>query len=387
MSLTLGGYIRVSSEEQAEGYSVEAQKHAIMQWAALNGYHLDRFFIDVKSGRNDKRPEFRKATRWVINSAADGLVVHKIDRFARNLADLLFYINTIQQADKWLYSVCEPFVNDNSPLSKMLVSIMGALAQYYSDNLSTEVKKGQAQMVRNGIYPGGRLPFGYYRPTPDTILPHPEYGSLVTTAFSVFSKGSHTLKAWREEARRQGAPQSMGIQSWLNIFRNRFYLGEFTWRKSRYKGNHPPLTNETIFKLVQDHLDRGKPDGRDKKMKHFWLLTGFLWSEPEGKRMHGSLVKKRFGYYVANKHSVRADELEKRLATKLEQVQGHSDFLQERYRLAVQATSNIGQVWDCIESPHQKKELLSGVVKPLGVVVSKGGAIVDLKVQDGFDYR
>lgn len=82
--MDLLAYCRYSSENQRDGYSIEAQVRAIKEWAAREGHTIRKFYIDeAKSGTTDDREEFQKMIAESAGSGCKGVVVHKLDRFAR----------------------------------------------------------------------------------------------------------------------------------------------------------------------------------------------------------------------------------------------------------------------------------------------------------------
>lgn len=82
-------YIRVSTDEQAtEGFSIENQKRACKEYAINNGYHIKRIFVeDGKSARTTDRAAFQEMFSTLREEQADAIIVYKIDRLARNVAD------------------------------------------------------------------------------------------------------------------------------------------------------------------------------------------------------------------------------------------------------------------------------------------------------------
>lgn len=375
-------YTRVSSKEQVDGFSLEAQKELCEKWAEENSHEVIKIFSDEgKSGRTDDRKEFQKAVKYVLTGGADGILIHKIDRFARDMGDLLIYYNQLIKNDKHFLSVSESFVNQVSAEGKLMLGVYGLISEYFSNNLSSEIKKGQRMKARLGKYPGGVLHFGYIRNDDKEIVPHPEYGKLVTQAFHEYAHEEYNLRSWNKEAKKRGAPNQMHPQTWHKILRNRFYMGEFKWGKEIYQGDHEPLTDEETFEKVQEKLTKQSKNGNQKQ--NFWLLSGLLWSEPEQKRMHGSIAKKKYRYYVARKHYVRAEDLEERVEEKMKYIYGYNDRLHNKYKLAIRVANNMSDVWKEL-GDRQRKEFLVSVILPAGITVSLGGAIVDMKLIPGF---
>ncbi|MDP9364626.1 MAG: recombinase family protein, partial [Chloroflexota bacterium] len=155
-------YVRVSSEEQVEGYSLSAQERAIDAYCAFHGFEVTARYRDEGiSARSDdlkKRPSFAAMLIDAEAGRFDAVIVHKLDRFARNLRLTLETLDRLEKAGVGFVSVNEN-MDFNTPMGRVVLSTMGSLAQFYSDNLSAETKKGKHERRRQGLY-NGLLPFG-----------------------------------------------------------------------------------------------------------------------------------------------------------------------------------------------------------------------------------
>lgn len=373
-------YVRVSSVEQVSGYSLDAQEAACRQWAADNGHEIVRIFVEPgQSARTDKRPAFQTMIQLVKAGAAEAILIHKSDRIARNLLDLLSYRSQLEQAGRRILSVTEPFLNDDSPESRMVVGIIGSVNEFYSANLSREVQKGQAQKARSGSFPGGKLPRGYTRDDNKKIVLSDE-AELISRTFVEFSMGRVTLREWTD---RHGHHP----QTWGKILRNIFYTGRFVWKGETYQGDHPPLVEDLIFEQVQEIMD--SRDSGGAKQRHFWLLADLLWSAVHQRKMVGSLVGQRYGYYRAvspggPEHSVSAQSLEERVIKLLEMIRGVNNRAREAWRLAMSVAPSMGAIWRLLASDPDRREFLRLIFAPCGIVVEAGGAISSYRLHPGF---
>ena len=145
-------YVRVSTDEQArEGYSIDAQIKAIKDYAIKNNIYIDPMYIfkdEGKSGRSaEKRPAFMKmiAIAKINPKPFDVILVHKFDRFSRNREDSIVYKSLLKKECKIsVVSISEPLDPDDK-MSIILESWFEAMAEYYSINLSEEVRKGMME--------------------------------------------------------------------------------------------------------------------------------------------------------------------------------------------------------------------------------------------------
>lgn len=155
-------YARVSREEQVEGYSIDAQKRAFHDLVESKGWEIHREYIEEgKSARTEnvnKRPMFKAAIADALSGEYDVVVVHKLDRFSRNLRITLDYFDRLAKGNVTFMSINEQ-MDFTSPWGRLALTFLGAMAQFYSDNLSQETKKGWHERRQQGKYCGA-LPFG-----------------------------------------------------------------------------------------------------------------------------------------------------------------------------------------------------------------------------------
>jgi DNA invertase Pin-like site-specific DNA recombinase len=141
-------YARVSSEEQVQGYSLDAQKRAFRSLVDARGWNTYREYVEEgRSAHNDdvrKRPAFMEAIEDAISGKYDVLVVHKIDRFSRKLKVTIDHLEKLGKAGVGFVSI-ENQIDYSTPSGKFMLVMQGGLAELYSDNLSQEVKKGKQE--------------------------------------------------------------------------------------------------------------------------------------------------------------------------------------------------------------------------------------------------
>lgn len=164
--MRVAGYCRVSSREQVEeGYSLSAQEVAIRAYCAARGwddltFHADEG-VSAFTDRTEERPAFAAMLDDAERGQYDVVIVHKLDRFARSLIVTLRELQRLEHNGVAFVSLSEnlDFV---SPIGKVVLSVLASFAQFYSENLSAEVKKGLNEKRRQGHFIG-RPPFGAKR--------------------------------------------------------------------------------------------------------------------------------------------------------------------------------------------------------------------------------
>lgn len=161
-------YLRVSTRGQAErggghdeGFSIPAQREANKRKALSLGAIVGKEFVDRgASAKSADRPELQAMLKYVKENAdrIDYVIVHKVDRLARNRDDDSDIMRVLRECGIQLVSASESI--DDTPSGMLLHGIMSSIAEFYSQNLATEVKKGMGEKVKEGGTIG-RAPLGY----------------------------------------------------------------------------------------------------------------------------------------------------------------------------------------------------------------------------------
>lgn len=155
-------YLRVSSAEQVAGYSLDQQERAIRDYARAHGWAEPTVYVDAGrsafTDKTEKRPQFAAMLDAAEAGEHDVIIVHKLDRFARSLVTTLRELQRLESVRVGFVSIGEQ-MDFTTPIGRVILSVLGAFAEYYSRNLSTEVKKGLAGRKAAG-YRHSSLPYG-----------------------------------------------------------------------------------------------------------------------------------------------------------------------------------------------------------------------------------
>ena len=252
--LRLLNICRVSSHEQSEGYSLEAQNKANYEWAKRKGYVIVDTIQYVETASKQKE---RKRFREIINrirreTTIDGAVFHKVDRACRNLTDLAMLESLETEKNKQVFFATQEFPQNAA--GRLSVGVMGVVARWYTDNLREEVNKGFRSKIEAGEYPH-RPPYGYRTvkeskgsrfPTPD-----PEKAEIIRTIFKLMASGKYSIDTLREELFQRGMYFSASTRRWTRshlakLLRHPFYIGKIPWHGKIYEGKHKPIVNKPV---------------------------------------------------------------------------------------------------------------------------------------------
>jgi DNA invertase Pin-like site-specific DNA recombinase len=310
-------YVRVSSigqvntDRDGEGFSIAAQKDACIHKAEQLGADVLDIYVEAgESARTADRPKLQDMLQRLRDQrAADYVIVHKVDRLARNRGDDVEITLVIRQAGAQLISVTENI--DETPSGMLLHGIMSSIAEFYSQNLSNEIIKGTSKKAQRGAYPG-LAPLGYKNVQDLSggnelrwIEVDAERAPHITWAFEAYASGDFTLRQLAEALderglRTKGTPKRpsgpLGPNDVHRLLRKPFYIGRFTWGGVEYQGTHEPLTTVETFATVQAQLAAKKTAG-ERTQRHEHYLKGTIACGRCGSRMIFSRNKGRGGVY------------------------------------------------------------------------------------------
>lgn len=265
------GYVRVSTFKQGEGVSLEAQKDAIEAFAARNDIAISQWFEEKETAAKKGRPIFNRMVRDLKRGKADGLVIHKIDRSARNFADWA-KIGDLADAGVDIHFATET-LDFKSRGGRLTADIQAVIAADYIRNLREETIKGINGRLKQGLYPWG-APLGYLNNGGGKVkTPDPQKAPLVCLAFELYASGNHSLRSLQKELERrglrnrQGKPLSLcGLETLLN---NPFYCGVIYIKRTgrSFAGKHEPIISVALFDHVQS-LKTGKSGKKVTRHNH-----------------------------------------------------------------------------------------------------------------------
>ncbi len=287
-------YIRVSTEDQTE-YSPDSQLKAIQNYAEKNGYYLPEQYIFMDEGISGRTVGKREGFKQMIALAKskptpfNTILVWKYSRFARNREDSVVYKSMLRkQCGIDVVSISESTGDDK--MSILFEAMIEAMDEYYSINLSEEVKRGMTEKAKRG----GVLsvaPFGYKVVDGEFAIVEPE-AEVIKDVFRSYANGSgflslaKKLNALGVKTHKGNRIENRTIEYWLN---NPAYIGKTRWnptgKTSRdyhnknliiSDGSHEAIIDDQLWSIVQQKLKENKEHYKKsmrapKKGMSFWL--------------------------------------------------------------------------------------------------------------------
>lgn len=271
---TYYAYIRVSTTKQGElGSSLQEQRSAIEAYAQRHGLTIGEWVEEMETAAKVGRRLFNKMLANLERGRAAGLIIHKIDRSARNLKDWARLGDLIDQGIQIHFA--HEAIDLASRGGRLSADIQAVVAADFIRNHRQEVRKGIYGRIKQGIYPlpapRGYLDCGKGRPKEVD----PVVGPLVLQAFTLYASGTHTLQTLRKEMEQRGLRSRNGrplsLEAMSHLLRNPFYCGLIRVKRTgeTFDGAHQALVSNATFDRVQAIL-RGRVFARPQRHAHLF---------------------------------------------------------------------------------------------------------------------
>lgn len=288
-----GCYVRVSTDNQLENYSIEEQTDRLRSFCQAKDIQIVNIYTDGGfSGGNTNRPALQQMLADIEAGIIEIVVVHKLDRLSRSQKDTLMLIEDKFMANHVDFiSVNENF-DTTTPFGRAMIGMLSVFAQLEKDQITERFTMGRIGRAKNGFYHGGSTaPTGY--DYVDGRLVVNEYEALqVQDLFERFSKGYPLHNCWRymqeKYVTKYGAWKSEALVR--NVLKNNIYIGMVKFKGKSYKGIHEPIISTELYQTVQDILTRPRPNMPSCKRCPFkagTLLSGLIYCGKCGARCHG----------------------------------------------------------------------------------------------------
>lgn len=248
-------YIRVSSEEQVENFSLKTQEEICRRDAKFKGYEVIKVFRE--EGKSAKtitgRPTLLEMLDYCRKNkkTVKGVFVYRLDRLSRQTSDYLALRKRFYGMGISLISASEP--TGNSPTEKLLETVLASFAQHDNDVRSERTKNGMRARFLSGLVTN-HVPLGYINQN-GYALKNPETFDTIKKAWDLMATGTKSLNEMSKIMSEWGIKARH--QTLQRIFRNKFYMGILTSEKypEEVQGQHIPMVTKEQFYKVQAILD------------------------------------------------------------------------------------------------------------------------------------
>ena len=286
---------------------IRSQAHA--DWTLLRGKYDDGGF----SGGNTDRPALQRLLEDVRTGKVDVIVVYKVDRLTRSLADFAKLVELFDAHNVSFVSVTQQF-NTTTSMGRLTLNVLLSFAQFEREVTSERIRDKIAASKRKGLWVGGMAPLGY-----DTrgrkITVNEAEAERVRTIFRGYLKlGSLNLlmadlrkRGVVTKVRRLKTGETVGGIPFTrgplaHLLRNRFYVGEVAFKGEVLAGEQPAIIGRDLFDAVQAKLTAQIANHKAARMMSEALLIGRIFDD-RGNRMSPSHARKggiKYRYYLSS---------------------------------------------------------------------------------------
>jgi len=313
-------YTRKSSEEglEQEFNSLQAQREACEAfiasqrhegWVCLRAGYDDGGF----SGATMDRPALQRLLADIAAGRVDTIVVYKIDRLTRSLADFAKIVEILDARGASFVSVTQQF-NTTTSMGRLTLNILLSFAQFEREVIGERIRDKIAASKKKGMWMGGVPPLGYRAQDGKLVVIESEAGIVRDIFVRYAALGSVRLlkeeleargiksKSWTTASGRRvgGKPFSRGAL--YHVLQNRLYRGEITHKGQSHPGEHPPIIDEPLWDAVQAQLAANTAESNTGTRTRQPSLLAAMLFDADGNRMtptHATKKGRRYRYYVS----------------------------------------------------------------------------------------
>ncbi|WP_342270614.1 recombinase family protein [Rickettsia endosymbiont of Orchestes rusci] len=253
---------RVSSDEQADGYSLEVQDDRLEKYCERKGIRILERFRLVESSTKGDRKEFTEIVKLIKKRREPiALVADKLDRIQRNQRETPILDELIRQGKLELHCVTEGYVinQESGAHSIMMWGMRVVFARAHTDLISENVKKSFKQKVEVYGEWCGAAPIGYLNKRDDKgrgdIIIDPIHGNIVKKMFEAYASGVYTLSEMVKKGKEWGLRSKKGNyitkSSLYEMLQNPFYYGEMRVKGELWTHRYEPLITKETFKTCE----------------------------------------------------------------------------------------------------------------------------------------
>ena len=312
-------YTRVSTAMQVDGYSLDAQRDEIMRYVRYKNMHICGEYTDEgRSGKSIQgRPGFQQMMDDIVEKKDDVsfVICFKLSRFGRNTADILNSLKTMKRYGTHLICVKEN-IDSSLDSGKMMISILGAMAEIERDNISVQTMAGRREKARQGGWNGAKAPYGYDLIDGKLVI-NPETAEHIRLIFDKYvnsNMGLSTVARWMNE---HGYKKVITTYHSKDVFTEPFlervidnhtYCGKIAYGKRKtvlregsedeyhmimtddypvYEGQHEAIISEELWEAAQKKRDKNRGRYEPIDRDHQYIYSALLKCPVCGKSLYG----------------------------------------------------------------------------------------------------
>jgi site-specific DNA recombinase len=265
-------YIRVSTQEQVENYSIESQRERLEAFVKAKGWITYETYIDGGySGSNIERPALQKLLKDLHK--IDVVVVYRLDRLSRSQRDTLSLIEEHFLTNNVDFVSITETLDTSTPFGKAMIGILSVFAQLERETITERMRMGLVKRAEAGlrVMGGDYDPAGYKR-NEGLLELVPEEAEHIQKAYDLYEQ-YHSITKVQKRLKELGY-SVWRFRRYRDILANRLYCGYVAFAGKYYKGLHEAIITEEQFERVQKLLSRHKGSNAHKAKAS--LLSGLI---------------------------------------------------------------------------------------------------------------
>jgi len=306
-------YTRISTDENMQRYSLDAQRDRLESFCkgvyGEQGFEIIDTYRDMESGAHVDRPQLKRMLADAAAGRFEVLVVFRVDRLSRKLADLVPMVEGLTKAGVCFRSVSESF-DTASASGRAMMQLLGVFGELERENIIERTKVGMEKKARTGAWVSGAVPYAYVA-TPDkkAIVVVPDEAFIVRRVYEEYATGNLGVRAIRDRLTADGHRKRSG-KPWdprtlLLILTNPVYVGKIRWNSAVYPGTQEAIVSQKVFDRAGEILKARAAElkGRQWHTDSERLATGIIHCALCGRAMVGVSGNKngrKIPYYVCN---------------------------------------------------------------------------------------
>lgn len=404
----------LDAQREAGEYHIKAQAHE--GWMVLPDRYDDGGF----SAKDLNRPAAKRLLQDIEANKIDVVVVYKIDRLSRSMADFVDLMKLFAKHNVTFVSVTQHF-NTETAMGKLILNILQSFAQFEREMTAERIRDKFAASKMKGMWMGGPPPLGY-DVADRKLITNPKEAELVNHIFERYvalksttllcdelKRDLHRTKSYVSRTGRAVGGQVISPNTALTLLRNRLYIGEVHHKGQYYPGQHKAIVPKVLFEQAQEALGQHS----NVKRKRTWsvksksLLKGLIvcgGCEGAMSPTYTNKGKKHYHYYASNSYRrnlcescpnnrIPAGEIEAVVSSQIKAILASPQVVVETWRKlktrnpAYQesdlhdAMRGLNEIWDSL-FPEERKRITHLLIDR--VVVRSAGIDIEY-IADGFE--
>ena len=303
---------RVSTKDQEEGHSIQAQTDRLRAYCGLKGLEIIREFVIVESSTRGDRPEFHKMLDFIKEQKeCIALVCDKVDRLQRNFNDVPT-LEALRKAGKLVlhFHVERQVLDANANSSQIMMwQLFVMMSENYTNCISDNVKRSIEKKLKEGTI-CGCAPVGYLNAQREdgktTVVLDPFRAPFVKKIFEEYATGMYAIndmvimaKSWGLINKRKGG-KPVGTTQMHQLLQNPFYYGAMSHKGILYPHCYEPLISKQLFDKCQAVRTGKKKDNYMQNQTNPFIFRGIVKCKKCGRKYSSELKKSKYVYLRPN---------------------------------------------------------------------------------------